>query len=59
MADRDYEKLTITCPKCTHMGVADGFNVDKFPPDFSLAKDGGGHQRKTEVLCKCGNTFKL
>jgi hypothetical protein len=71
MSGRDHEKLTMTCPKCKHTGVADtstsdsmyamtdSFHVDKFPPGFSLAKDGGGSQRKTDVLCKCGNTFKL
>jgi hypothetical protein len=49
MADRDYDQLTMTCPKCGRSGVAEvsttdsmyakteGFNVDKFPPGFSLA----------------------
>jgi hypothetical protein len=71
MAERDRDQLTMTCPKCGKSGVADvstsdsmyakteGFCVDKFPPGFSLAKDGGGYQGKTEVLHSCGAVFKL
>jgi hypothetical protein len=79
MADRDYDKLTMPCPKCGTSGVAEAstsdsmyakiegfyytkterFNVDSFPPGFSLAKDGGGYQRKTEVRHSCGTVFKL
>jgi len=71
MASRDRDQLKMTCPKCGKSGVADvstsdsmyakteGFSVDKFPPGFSLAKDGGGFQNKTEIRCSCGTAFKL
>jgi len=71
MAERDRDQLTMTCPKCGKSGVADvstidsmyakteGFSVDRFPPGFSLAKDGGGYQSKTEVRHSCGAVFKL
>ncbi len=71
MAGRDRDTLKMTCPKCGKSGVADistsdsmyakteGFVVDKFPIGFSLAKDGGGYQSKTEVRCSCGTVFKL
>lgn len=71
MAGRDRDQLRLTCPDCGRSGTAEvstsdsmyakteGFCVDKFPPGFSLAKDGGGYQRNTEVRCQCGTTFKL
>ena len=71
MAGRDRDILTMTCPKCGKGGVAEvstsdsmyakseGFSVDKFPPGFSLAKDGDGSQSKTEVRCSCGKVFGL
>jgi hypothetical protein len=71
MAGRDRDKLKMTCPNCGKSGVAEvstsdsmyakieGFSVDQFPTGFSLAKDGGGFQSKTEVKCSCGKIFKL
>jgi len=37
----------------------ESFRVDKFPPGFSLAKDGGGDQSQTEVRHSCGQVFEL
>lgn len=71
MAGRDRDQLTMTCPQCGQSGVAEvstsdsmfatteGFSVDKFPAGFSLAKDGGGYQKNTEVRHSCGGVFKL
>ena len=71
MAQRDRDRLTLVCPKCGESGVADvstsdsmdakteSFRVDKFPPGFSLAKDGGGDQSQTEVRHSCGQVFEL
>ena len=71
MAERDRDRLTMVCPKCGESGIADvstgagmdakteGFKVDKFPPGFSLAKDGGGYQSQTEVRHSCGEVFEL
>ena len=71
MAERDREQLTMTCPKCGAVGVADvstpdsmyakteGFSVDKLPTGFSLAVDGRGSRSKTEIRHSCGATFKL
>jgi hypothetical protein len=71
MAGRDRDQMTMKCPGCGASGVADfstpdsmyatteGFKVDKFPAGFSLAKDGNGSQRKTEVRHSCGTVFNL
>jgi hypothetical protein len=71
MPERDREQLAMTCPKCGATGVADvstpdsmfakteGFSVDKLPSGFSLAVDGKGSRRKTEIRHSCGGTFKL
>jgi hypothetical protein len=71
MAGRDREQMIMKCPGCGKSGTAEvsttdsmfakneGFSVDKFPGGFSLAKDGGGVQAKTEVRHECGTTFRL
>lgn len=71
MAERDRDSLIMMCPKCKTGGPAEvsttesmfakneGFKVDKFPEGFSLAKDGGGSQGKTQVRHSCGTVFNL
>lgn len=72
MADRtrfEFE-LKLECPKCGKTGIAHaseddnpqkrhpGFEVDKFPDGFKLAKYSNA-RHDTKVVCQCGEVFHL